>query len=346
MNIQDFKKTFPTLLKNNIVAFIHGAQGIGKTQSVAQVAKELGVGFVHLHLATQEVGDLVGLLVNNGDGTVQHARPEWFPTEGKGIIFLDELNRAHPDVIQAMFSFITSKTIHRHKLPDGWKIVAAGNRGLQFNVTDDSDAAWMSRFCHIELNPTVAEFAAYAEGQGLDTVASFIPEHPQMLESKPKADAALFVTPDRRSWVEMIGPLENEDMEEQARFEVYSGIIGTVATTAFFAWKKTAERAIKLKDILKDYAKVRARVQDAHKEGKDTRFDLLSAPIDELTTKLELNPALLTVESVPNLQQYLLDIPLELLSKAVKKLGTLSFDNKDALLNAKEFNDRLARKAA
>jgi MoxR-like ATPase len=159
MNIQDFKKYLPTLLKNNIVPFTWGNQGIGKTQSIAQVAAQAGIGFVHLHLATQEVGDLVGLLMIQADGTVKHARPEWFPTEGEGIIFLDELNRAHPDVIQAMFSFITSKTIHTHKLPDGWKIVAAGNyQSDQFNVTDTSDAAWMSRFCHIELQPTVQEF--------------------------------------------------------------------------------------------------------------------------------------------------------------------------------------------
>lgn len=341
MNIQDFQKMLPTLTKHNIVPFVWGYQGIGKTQSIAQVAEKLGVGFVHLHLATQEVGDLVGLLIHGESGTVKHARPEWFPTSGEGIIFLDELNRAHPDVIQAMFSFITSKTIHQHKLPPGWKIVAAGNyQSDQFNVTDTSDAAWMSRFCQVELQPSVQEFTTFAESRGADSVVSFITDHSQMLESKPKERQELFVTPDRRSWLEMIAPLEREELDESVRYELYSGIVGSVATAAFFAHKKTAAKSIRLKEIMKDYGKVRLRVLEASKE-KDTRFDLLSAPIDELTHKLGEKADLLDTESVTNLKEYFLDIPLELLSKVTKKLGTLKFDLKDELLNDPAFVAKL-----
>lgn len=347
MNIQDFQKTLLTLLKNDIVPFVWGYQGIGKTQTVAQVAKKNNLGFVHLHLATQEVGDLVGLLsINPVTGTVSHARPEWFPTEGEGIIFLDELNRAHPDVIQAMFSFITSKTIHTHVLPKGWKIIAAGNyNNDQFNVTDTSDAAWMSRFAHIQLEPTVTEFISYAETRGCETVAAFIQDHSAMLEAKPKEKEVLSVTPDRRSWIEMIGPLEEEEMEDSIRFEVYSGIVGTAAAAAFFAFNKTANRSIKLRDIMRDYGKVRVRVLEANK-AKDTRFDLLSAPIDELTHKLGENPKLLTEGAVKNLKDYFLDIPLELLSKVTKKLGAMSFDNKDVLLNDPVFVAKLTNRAA
>lgn len=346
MNIQDFKTALPLLLKHNIVPFIWGNQGVGKTQTVGQIAKQSGLGFVHLHLATQEVGDLVGLLHIAADGTVSHARPKWFPTSGEGIIFLDELNRAHPDVIQAMFSFITSKTIHTHVLPAGWKIVAAGNYQTDsFNVTDTSDAAWMSRFCHLHFTPTVTEFTSYAETLGLDTVVSFIQEHSAMLETRPKEIQEVFVSPDRRSWVEMVGPLETEDMDESVRFEVYSGIIGQTATSAFFAHKKTAAKTIKLREIMKDYSRVRNRVKEANKE-KDTRFDLLTAPIDELIHKLGGNPKLLTPESVENLKDFFLDIPLELLSKACKKLGSMSFDHKDALVNDPDFVTRLGKRKA
>jgi len=136
MNIQQAKQTLPILMKHDIVAFLWGVQGVGKTETVRQIADSNGGGFVHLHLATQEVGDLVGLLKHNNDGTVSHACPEWLPTPqaieagrfaSTGIVFLDELNRAHPDVLQAIFSLVMGKTIHTHKLADGWKIVVAGN---------------------------------------------------------------------------------------------------------------------------------------------------------------------------------------------------------------------------
>lgn len=347
MNIQEFKKTIPTLLKHNIVPFVWGMQGVGKTQSVEQLAKELGVGFECVHLgAGADIGDVIGLLTHRPDGSVDHAPPGWLKRvqTGSGIIFLDELNRAHPDILQAMFPFVRSGHIGCHKKGDGWKIVAAGNyQSGEFNVTDTSDAAWMSRFCHIELQPTVTEFVDYVERRGFDTVASFIAEHSAMLENKPKEKHEVFVSPDRRSWAEMVGPLEEEDFSESVRFEVYSGIVGPTATSAFFAYKKTKSKTIKLREILKNYSGVRPRVLEANKD-KDTRFDLLTAPIDELVHKLGQQSDFLTAEGVDNLKQFFLDIPLELLSKTVKSLSKLTFSYKNELLNDPTFTEKLAVK--
>jgi hypothetical protein len=141
----------------------------------------------------------------------------------------------------------------------------------------------------------------------------------------------------------MIAPLEKEDMEEQVRFEIYSGIIGSVAASAFFAHKKTAVKSIRLADILKDYSKVRAKVKAANKV-KDTRFDLLTSPIDELIHTLGEKPNTLNEKSVENLKQFFLDIPLELLSKACKKFGTMTFSHKDDLLNDPEFVSKLTNR--
>ena len=347
MNIRDYKKVLPLLLKNNIVPFVWGNQGIGKTQSHKQYAKEHNLGFVQLNLANfPDSGDLVGLLFNNGNGTVSHARPDWFPVDGEGIVFLDELNRAHPDVIQAMFSFITDKNIHSHRLPPGYKIVAAGNyQSEEFTVTDTSDSAWMSRFCHIHLTPTVEEFITFAESKGRFGVADFISEHPEMLEVKRNNQDTARVSPDRRALLDMIGPLDDEVMSDELRFELYTGIIGHTAAAAYMSHKNAAQKKIRLKEILNDYPKVRNKIMSFH-SGKETRFDMLSAPIDELTGKLEDSPKFLTVDHVANLHMFFLDLPLELLSQTLKKLGKLKFENKSLLMNDKEFAAKLTAKAA
>lgn len=333
MKINEFKKALPLLLKNNIVPFVWGYQGIGKTQIVSQYAKENGLGFVHLHLATQEVGDLVGLLKHNDDGTVSHSRPEWFPTEGKGIIFLDEFNRSHPDVLQAMFPFTTNKTMHTHKLPDGWKIVAAGNfQSADFVTTDISDAALMSRFCHIELSPSAEEFCVFADSRKAFTVSDFIRDMPELLEQKNRSKHEITVTPDRRAWLEMIAPLENEDMEDTIRFETYAGIVGNTATSSFFAHKKSAQSRLRLKDILGDYNKVKSKVESLISR-EETRLDMLSSPLEELYTHLETDPEYLTEAGTKNLKKYFEVIPLELLARAVKKLGTIRFKEKNNLLS-------------
>lgn len=342
MNIQDFKDSLPKLLNNNIVPFVWGRQGIGKTQTVHQYAKDNDLGFIHLHLATQEVGDLVGLLVHRADGTVGHARPEWFPTSGTGVVFLDELNRAHPDVIQAMFSFITSKTIHTHRLPDGWKIVAAGNFGDEFNVTDTSDAAWLSRFCHVKLQPTVEEFTLFADKRGANLVSDFITEHPQMLEAKVTTPDVP-VTPDRRAWLEMIAPLDQEAMSDENRFELYSGIVGPTASAALMAYRKSSEKRVRLMQIMNDYPKVQKKIQTLDAPDK-VRFDVLSAPLEELLVKLKEDKQLLvSPRCIENLHAFFLDLPLELLAQTVKRLGKLDFKNKDALLNDPELIKHIKR---
>lgn len=339
MNINQLKQSLPIMLRNNVVPFIWGHQGVGKTQTVKQVANESAIGFVHLHLATQEVGDLVGLLKHNPDGTVSHSRPEWFPTGGRGILFLDELNRAHPDVIQACFSLITSRTIHTHTLPEGWKIVAAGNyQSDEYTVTDTSDSAWMSRFCHLHFTPSKAEFVAYAESREAFSVADFISEHDELLESKSRKAVDINITPDRRAWLEMIAPLENESLEEETRMLVYSGIIGMTAASRFLNFKNTKERRLRLRDILKDYEAVRDRIKGMNKD-KETRYDALSAPIQELEARVA-NGVGLEPNEVENLKRYFLDIPKELLAQTTKKLGRANFKGKNELLNDPAFAKR------
>jgi len=347
MNLQTFKSIAPILFRNRVVPFLWGSQGIGKTETLKQIAAEMGVGFTHLHMANLEVGDLVGLLVKRDDGTVYHARPEWFPTSGKGIIFLDELNRMHPDVMQAMFSFITSGTIHMHKLPPGWMIAAAGNyQDGDFQVTDTSDAAWMSRFCHIDFKPTIEEFNLYAEKRGATVMADFFREQPEMLEkSADKRFNFQDITPDRRAWLNYLQPLEAETMAPETRYEVYQGLVGPSAASAYLTFKQHAEKSLSLKLILSHYESQRNKVLEASKGGT-ARFDYLNRPVAELIANLKDNKELLSGEtSMNNLKAFLLDIPLELSQRVFKDVSKIDFTGKASLLNDLTFCKQIASKA-
>lgn len=341
MNISTFKKLLPQMLDRNIVLFVWGVQGVGKTQSVRQYAKERDIGFVHLHPATQEPGDLIGLLIDRKDGTVEHARPEWFPTSGEGVIFVDEANRAHPDVIQALFSLPTSRTLHRHRLPDGWKLVFAGNYQTdEFNVTDTSDAAWLSRFVHINLEPTVAEFCLYAESKGAYIVADFAREYPQLLDVSGRKKPQLNLKPDNRSLLEMVFPIESIDMDDDVRFEVVAGIIGNIAAVSYMNFRRSASGQLKLSAILEGDS-VQERVKELTK-GQDTRFDLLQAPLEELASLLIKEPGLLAdAAKLERLVNYLELVPIEMLAQVAKRFSKLVFVNKMNLLNDKRLVGRI-----
>jgi hypothetical protein len=344
MDIKSFKKSLPFMMKNKIPVFLWGSQGVGKTQTVGQIARENNLGLVVLHTATQDVGDLIGLLVKGDDGTVHHARPEWFPTEGKGIIFLDELNRAQPDVIQAMFPFVTEGRLHRHVLPEGWYVMGAGNYNSdRFTVTDTSDAAWLSRFCHLDFTPAVEEWTVHADSKKMFEIADFIRNQPSMLELTAKDAGRLdtsFIVPDRRAWMEGVGRLEAETIPDELRYELYSGIIGQAAASAYMSWKAKGERSFSLDQILHRYeGAVQRKVNELSSNDKEKRFDLLNGPIDELFVKLELTPHMLSQDkALENLKKFLLDIPRELSMKVFTKMTKMQvFHGRDELLNDPEY---------
>lgn len=348
MTIQELKKALPHLLKHNIPPFLWGNQGIGKTETIVQYAKEQNLGIVLLNLATQDPGDLIGLLIKNPDGiTVKHARPSWFPTDGKGIIFLDEFNRAHTDVHQAMFPFILSGRMHEHQLPEGWRVVAAGNyESDSFNVTSiQGERALMSRFCHVDVKPSLEEWLVYAENKGLFDVADFIREQQTMLEPSDKSHKngfdASFILPNRRAWVGSVGKLDlDPNFPEELKYEVYSGLVGSAAAAAFITQRNKKDKNLTLNQVLSKYGgKVRDRVMELGASKKDKRFDLLNQPIDELFAKLDQNPELLATEHfLGNLKNFLLDIPRELSMKAFVKMTSIKqFYGRHDLINDPEY---------
>lgn len=127
--------------------FIFGAPGIGKTEMVAQAADELGVDLLFIDLQFMEPSDLLGLPSQvelkadpikdpYGKGVTRGNPPIFLPAtnDGKnykdkgGIVFLDEVNRANPIVLQSVMQFFQQRRIQDYVLPDKWLIVAAGNR--------------------------------------------------------------------------------------------------------------------------------------------------------------------------------------------------------------------------
>lgn len=345
MNINNLKKTLPILLKNKLVPYLHGAQGIGKTSMVRQYCSENNLRFIPLYLATQDQGDLVGLLNKNDNGTVSHLPPEWMmeAQEGQGVIFLDEINRAHPDVLQVMYPFLQTGKIHRQGIGPGWKIIAAGNyNNNKFTTTDTSDTALLSRFCHIDVKPDLAEFCEYAENLGQESIASFLRDNSGFLISGGGEGLDLTTIPfDPRAWLEKVAPLLDSGLGD-LEYEVLSGCIGSTAAAMFLTYRKKNEKPISILKVLDRYEEIRTDVLNLiTRDSKETRLDLLNTAITELISRLEKTPHLLHESRIKNLHMFLLDIPIELTMAAITSLGKLKFNNKQILLDDSDFCTKL-----
>jgi GTPase SAR1 family protein len=133
-----------------------GDAGLGKSQIVQQWVKKQQernpeFGFVDLRLAYYEGPDFVGYpyeyVDSNNVKRMGHALPHFWPTEGEGIIFLEEPNRGNNMVMNCLMQLLTDRAVGpSYKLPEGWIIASAMNKeGSKYDV-NSLDAALADRF--------------------------------------------------------------------------------------------------------------------------------------------------------------------------------------------------------
>lgn len=216
-----------------------GRHGIGKSQILTRYFKEKGMPVKTLFLGQMsDPGDLLGL--PNKDemtGKTTFMPPYWFPTDGKPIVlFLDELNRARPEILQTVMDLVLNRKLAGRALPEGSRIVSAVNDGEEYQLTD-LDPALVSRFNIYTFRPTVEDWLLWAERAGLDQrVISFISANPDLLDrsADTKEDQGLEKDPDRRAWEKVARLLENVPNPLPMHQKVVAGIVGIQAAALLF----------------------------------------------------------------------------------------------------------------
>jgi MoxR-like ATPase len=93
--------------------------------------------------------DLRGLS-NVVEGRSKWAIPEFLPADGVGILFLDELNAAPAMVQAAFYQLVLDRRLGEYTLPDGWIIIAAGNRDADRAHTTRMPTPLRNRFVHLD----------------------------------------------------------------------------------------------------------------------------------------------------------------------------------------------------
>ncbi len=236
-----------------------GKHGIGKSQILEKFFTARGERVVILFLGQMsDPGDLIGLpRLNTETGKTDFMPPYWFPTDGKPVVlFLDELNRARPEVLQTIMDLTLNRTLAGKKLPEGSRVISAVNDGEEYQLTD-LDPALVSRFNIYEFRPTVQEWLLWAAQKKLDNrVISFISENPEMLDGAEftREDQGLEKSPDRRAWERVSNILQQNEVNSQLK-TIIAGIIGMPAASKFFA-SINQNRLPSARDILLgDFAK-------------------------------------------------------------------------------------------
>jgi len=147
--------------------FLWGPPGIGKSELVEGITRELGGLMIDLRLGQMEPTDIRGIPFYNKDlGKMDWAPPVELPDEELAsqypivVLFLDELNSAPASVQSAAYQLILNRRIGKFRLPDNVVMVAAGNRESDKGVTYRMPTPLANRFIHQEMK---VDFASYQE---------------------------------------------------------------------------------------------------------------------------------------------------------------------------------------
>ena len=215
-----------------------GRHGIGKSEILTDFFAIQGMKVVTLFLGQMsDPGDLIGLPSRNGEKT-EFLPPYWFPLDSQPIVlFLDELNRARPEVLQTIMDLALNRKLAGRQLPKGSRIISAVNAGEEYQVTD-LDPALVSRFNIYHFLPTVSEWLLWAEQHHIDSrIVQFIQNEPAWLDGnegqKKGIDTGLDKIPDRRAWEKVSAIIHDTETLDVVHQKLIAGIVGPAATSRF-----------------------------------------------------------------------------------------------------------------
>lgn len=182
---------------------IWGAPGIGKSDLVRAAATAHQYPLIDLRLSQLEPTDLRGIPLND-NGKIRWAPPDELPDEVRdgpqGVLFLDEINAAPPTVSAAAYQLILDRRLGAYRLPEGWSIVAAGNRLDDRGITYTMPAPLANRFMHVHLQADAKAWLAWAARHEIAPVLrDFLADQPEWLARFiPESEVKAFPSP--RSW--------------------------------------------------------------------------------------------------------------------------------------------------
>lgn len=220
--------------------YVVGSPGLGKTQIVGQIARDLGIGFKCIHAPLKQPEDMGMPVVNAARDDVHFVVPsDDFPIVGTdcpetGILLIDELPQADNSIQKILANLMQEREIHGQKLKPGWTIIATGNRAKDRAGANRVLSHLMNRMTMIEFEPHLDDWCEWYMNQpeckfeGL----SFIRFRPNLLSD---FNAQNDINPTPRAWVEGVFAAMGT-VPTEAEMETFKGDVGEGAAAEFVAF--------------------------------------------------------------------------------------------------------------
>lgn len=234
-------------LKNTPSVMLWGPPGVGKSQSIRELAKILEnetrkkVNVTDVRLLLFNPIDLRGIPTANEDKTLAiWLKPHIFQMDPSpsviNILFLDEITAAPQSVQAAAYQITLDRTVGEHRLPNNCIVIAAGNRTTDKSVAYTMPKALANRLLHLEVEPNFNSWNEWAISSGINSkVLGFLKFKPNyLIETDIKASTLAYATP--RTWELVSNILNNVSADIKEVYHLVAGLVGKGIAVEFRSW--------------------------------------------------------------------------------------------------------------
>ena len=289
--------------------FLLGAPGIGKTAVMEQIAQDLSVALVSYYRTHHTRQSALGLpfISHREYEGMQYDVSEYTMSEiiasiydvmkesgvREGILFLDEINCVSETLAPSMLQFLQYKVFGRHKVPDGWVIVTAGNPPEYNKSVREFDVVTMDRLKVLSVEADYRVWKEYAQERGLHTAIL------NFLELKKEYFYKIETTVNGRSYVtargwedlsEILTLYEEEGMKvDETLVEQYLRNDKIVREfTAYYDLFNKYKKEYQTEEILNG-TRSEQTVERARIAAFDERLSLLGMLVDKMMSEIREN---------------------------------------------------------
>lgn len=241
---------------------IWGQPGVGKSEAIAQLAREFKAHLVDIRLSQYDSVDMRGIPDVQFSQTVWNP-PSTMPFKGNPnfdetapfiVVLFDEINSAAPSTSAVAYQIVNDRRCGEHELMDNVVIIAAGNRETDKGVTNKMPTPLANRFTHVEVTLDVEAWVDHATEIGLHPIGiGFIQFRKPLLSTfivqKDNNEPSVtlnkaFATP--RTWRKALKYFASPTMPDEIKRIAMAGAVGTAEAQEFWGFVDTYQSIQKL----------------------------------------------------------------------------------------------------
>ena len=286
--ITQFNKT------NEVVPYLEGAPGGGKSALAKQVGRDLGFDHVELFFASlRDPVDLLGTPHTDGDVT------RWRPPEelmclsqGRNLLILDELSDATTPMQNALCGLILDRRVGRLHLSPQTYIIATGNRTKDKSGANRIVSKLRGRVRTFEYTENIDDWSEWALDNNIDPVLiQFLRFRPNLLSDFDPDK----ICPTPRNW-ERVSQIDTQ-LPTDIYFANVAGDVGEGAAAEYTGFRRIYEGLPNIDALLMNPAKADVPTDPAvlyaltgalaHRVSKDN-FDRVSEYVARLAPEFQV----------------------------------------------------------